>query len=175
MPFSAPLNDKIPTLTEMTLAAINVLDNNPNGFVMMSEGGAIDWVAHGNILHKTIEEQIDFNNAIEAACNWVEKNSSWDETLIIVTADHETGYLLGPGSNKEDLGKIQPIINNGKGELPSVEWFSKHHTNSLVPFYAKGAGSKKFLSAVKGKDAVSGDYIDNTDVGAVVSDLLKIK
>jgi alkaline phosphatase len=175
MPFSAPLNDKIPTLTEMTLASINVLDNNPNGFVMMSEGGAIDWVAHSNILHRTIEEQIDFNNAIEAACNWVEENSSWDETLIIVTADHETGYLMGPGSNKENSGKIEPIINNGKGELPSVEWFSKHHTNSLVPFYANGFGSDKFLNAIKGKDSLYGNYIDNTDVGNVVSSLLELK
>ena len=175
IPFSAPLNDKIPTLTEMTLAAINVLDNNPKGFVMMSEGGAIDWVAHSNILHRTIEEQIDFNKAIEAACSWVEKNSSWDETLIIVTADHETGYLLGPNSNKDNKGNINSIVNNGKDKLPSVSWFSKHHTNLLVPFYAKGLGSEKFLNINYGKDFVYGDYIDNTDVGKVVSNLLKLK
>ncbi|MBU0473663.1 MAG: alkaline phosphatase [Bacteroidetes bacterium] len=177
MPFSAPLNDQVPTLTEMTLSTINILSKNPNGFVMMSEGGAIDWVAHHNQLHRTIEEQIDFNKAIEATCKWVEENSSWDETLIIVTADHETGYLLGPGSNVKvndsDVDLWKPIGNNGKGKLPSVEWFSKDHTNSLVPFYAKGAGSILFQESIKGNDDVKGSYIDNTDVGNVVKLLLK--
>jgi alkaline phosphatase len=153
-PFSAPLNIEVPTLEEMTNASINILDDNPNGFVMMVEGGAIDWVAHSNLLHRTIEEIIDFNKAVEAACNWVEKNSSWNETLIIVTADHETGYLIGPGSNKV------------------VEWISKDHTNSLVPFYAKGAGSSNFRDVIKGNDNVRGSYIDNTDIGNVVSDFL---
>lgn len=177
MPFSAPLNKEVPTLTEMTLSAINILSKNPNGFVMMSEGGAIDWVAHNKLLHKTIEEQIDFNKAIEAACKWVEENSSWEETLIIVTADHETGYLLGPGSNvktnNSDVDLWKPIGNNGKGELPSVEWFSEHHTNSLVPFYAKGAGSTNFVNLKKKIDKVYGDYIDNTDVGNVVKKLIQ--
>ncbi len=179
MPFSAPLNESIPTLSEMTLASINILDDNPTGFVMMVEGGAIDWVAHSNLLHRTIEEQIDFNKAIEAACNWVEKNSSWDETLIIVTADHETGYLVGPRSNKADAKifeeKLKPIIGNGKGNLPSVEWLSTHHTNSLVPFYAKGIGSREFLDSIKGKDIVRGNYIDNTDVGNIVSNFMNLK
>jgi len=177
MPFSAPLNEEIPTLTEMTLATINILDNNPNGFVMMSEGGAIDWVAHNNLLHRTIEEQIDFNDAITATCNWVEENSSWNETLIIVTADHETGYLFGPGSNKtksSDISELwKPIINNGKGNLPSVEWYSHDHTNMLVPFYAKGAGSSKFSDAIKGKDKVYGNYIDNSDIGKVIKLLIQ--
>lgn len=177
MPFSAPLNEEIPTLAEMTLAAINILNNNSNGFVMMAEGGAIDWVAHNNLLNRTIEEQIDFNKAIEAACNWVETNSSWNETLIIVTADHETGYLVGPGSNVKvndsDVDLWKPIGNNGKGKLPSVEWFSKDHTNSLVPFYAKGTGSSKFLDVIKGNDDVRGNYIDNSDIGNVIKLLLK--
>lgn len=169
-PFSSPLNEYVPTLTEMTLVAINVLDNNENGFVLMCEGGAIDWVAHSNLLGKTIEEQIDFNDAVEAACNWVEKNSSWDETLIIVTADHETGYLVGPNSATEEVEK--KIIGNGKGKLPSVEWLSTHHTNMLVPFYAKGKGSELFRTAIKGYDEVRGTYIDNSDIGNVISKIL---
>ena len=177
MPFSAPLNEEVPTLTEMTLAAINILDDNSNGFVLMAEGGAIDWVAHNNILHRTIEEQIDFNNAVDEACKWVEKNSSWNETLFIVTADHETGYLVGPGSNNGETNNTtelwKPIKNNGKGKMPSVEWFSKDHTNSLVPFYAKGKGSTKFLEVIKGYDDIRGNYIDNSDIGNVIEQLLK--
>jgi alkaline phosphatase len=162
----------IPTLEEMTLAAINVLDENKNGFFLMSEGGAVDWVAHSNILSRTIEEQIDFNLAVEAACSWVEQNSSWDETLIIVTADHETGYLLGPNSNLDNTSnnfeKWKPIIGNGKGNMPKVEWFSNNHTNSLVPFYAKGNGSQLFLDNIIGKDPVYGEYIDNTAIGNII-------
>lgn len=171
-PFSVPFVQSIPTLKEMTLAAINVLDENPNGFFLMSEGGAVDWVAHSNILSRTIEEQIDFNLAVEAACNWVEENSSWDETLIIVTADHETGYLLGPNSNttteKNNFDNWKPIVGNGKNKMPDVEWFSTHHTNSLVPFYAKGRGSRLFLEKIKGKDPLRGNYIDNTDIGNII-------
>ncbi|MCF6269402.1 MAG: alkaline phosphatase [Melioribacteraceae bacterium] len=176
-PFSAPLNENIPTLDEMTLAAINIIDDNPNGFVLVSEGGAIDWAAHSNLLHRTIEEQIEFNKTIEAVCNWVETNSSWDETLIVITADHETGYLVGPGSNREGAETIseiwKPIINNGKGKLPTVEWFTKGHTNVLVPFYAKGVGSEIFRNYIKGNDKVRGEYIDNSDVGNVISNFLK--
>lgn len=171
-PFSVPFIQSIPTLKEMTLAAINVLNKNNNGFFLMAEGGAVDWVAHDNLLNRTIEEQIDFNLAVEAACKWVEDNSSWDETLIIVTSDHETGYLVGPGSNKSDsehiFDKWRPIVGNGKGKMPSVEWFSGGHTNSLVPFYAKGKGSELFLEKIKGFDPVYGKYIDNTDIGSVI-------
>ncbi len=171
-PFSKPFMETIPTLTEMTMAAINVLDENPNGFLLTVEGGAIDWAAHKHVLNRTIEEQIDFNLSIEAACEWVEKNSSWDETLIIVTADHETAYLLGPGSNSEDAKTIsekwKPLKNNGKGKMPGVEWFSGSHTNSLVPFYAKGPGSEEFLKNAKRVDHVYGKFIDNADVGKVL-------
>jgi alkaline phosphatase len=171
-PFSVPFIETIPTLQEMTIAAINVLDENQNGFFLMAEGGAVDWAAHEHVLNRTIEEQIDFNLAIEAACGWVEENSSWDETLIIVTADHETAYLVGPGSNSKEAKSIsekwKPLKNNGIGKMPGVEWKTGSHTNSLVPFYAKGKGSELFLKMIKGKDPVYGDYIDNTDIGNII-------
>ncbi|MBK7106906.1 MAG: alkaline phosphatase [Ignavibacteriae bacterium] len=171
-PFSVPFIQTIPTLKEMTLSSINVLDENKNGFFLMAEGGAVDWAAHDNVLNRTIEEQIDFNLAVEAACDWVEKNSSWDETLIIVTADHETGYLLGPNSNEvksnKNSEKWKHLTGNGKGNMPNVEWFSKGHTNSLVPFYAKGNGSLNFLERIKGDDPVFGKFIDNTDIGIII-------
>lgn len=171
-PFDSPFIETIPTLKEMTLAAINVLDENQNGFFLMAEGGAVDWAAHGHILNRTIEEQIDFNIAVEAACEWVTKNSSWDETLIIVTADHETAYLTGPNSDSEEAETIsekwKPIVNNGKDKMPDVEWHSQGHTNSLVPFYAKGPGSDLFLNRIHGTDPVYGKYIDNTDIGRIL-------
>ena len=47
-----------------------------------------------------IEEAIEFERAVEAVLDWVQTNSNWGETLLIVTGDHETGYLTGPGSGQ---------------------------------------------------------------------------
>ena len=90
----------MPTLTEMSLAALNVLDNDPDGLYLMIEGGAVDWAAHANQSGRMIEEAIEFERAVEAVLDWVQTNSNWGETLLIVTGDHETGYLTGPDSGQ---------------------------------------------------------------------------
>jgi alkaline phosphatase len=151
-PYSDPLIQGIPTLEEMTIAALNVLDNNPNGLFLMVEGGAVDWAGHGNSPARVIEEEIDFNRSVEAVVDWVHRNSNWNETLLIVTGDHETGYLTGPGSGPDDDDPTDltpptwnPIVNNGTGNLPGMEWHSGNHTNSLIPFFAKGVGSELFI------------------------------
>ncbi|MBN2425935.1 MAG: alkaline phosphatase [Calditrichaceae bacterium] len=174
-PFAVPLIESVPTLEEMTQVALNILDEDPDGFFLMIEGGAVDWVSHANNSSRLIEEQIDFNKSVEAVVDWVEKNSSWNETLLIVTADHETGYLTGPGSNDSVLagkGSIEdiwkPLVNNGKGQLPGMEWHSHKHTNSLVPMYAKGPGSAKFSQYIIGNDPVRGKYIDNTSIAHLI-------
>ena len=59
--------------------------------------------------------------------------------------------------------------------MPTVEWHSRDHTNSLVPFYAKGIGSSKFLDVIKGLDVVRGKYIDNSDIGLIISKFMKDK
>jgi alkaline phosphatase len=170
LPFKVPFIETVPTLKEMTQGALNVLDNDPQGFFLMVEGGAIDWVAHGNNSTRLIEEIIDFNETIDAVVAWIEDKSSWDETLVIITADHETGYLTGPGSGHWDSTAVdsmhlwQPIKNNGKGQMPGLEWHSGSHTNSLVPFFAKGAGSKVFKRFADETDPVRGKYLDNSEV-----------
>jgi alkaline phosphatase len=140
----------------------------------MIEGGAIDWASHANQSGRMIEEQIDFDKAVEAVLNWVNKNSNWDETLLIVTADHECGYLTGPDSGEKENGPVwNDIKNNGKQKQPGMEWHNDNHTNSLVPFYAKGRSSKLFEKKIVGKDTVRGEYIDNTSMAKVVFELLK--
>ena len=61
----------------MTKAALNVLDNNRNGFTLMIEGGAVDWAGHAFNSGRLIEEQDDFDKSVEAVVNWVEDSSSW--------------------------------------------------------------------------------------------------
>ncbi len=164
-PFAIPLSENVPTLEEMTKAAINVLNQNPEGFFVMIEGGAVDWASHDNHSARMIEEQIDFNRSVEAAVEWVEKNSSWDETLIIVTADHECGYLTGPGEATPLYGSV---VNNGKDNLPGMQWHFDSHTNVLVPFFAKGPGAELFSLMARQTDPVHGPFIENTDMASLV-------
>ncbi len=117
-PFVVPFNSNLPNLSTVSLASLNVLNKNKKGFFLMIEGGAIDWAAHGNMKGRVIEEFIDFAKAIDTVIAWVEKNSSWDETLLIVTADHETGYITGPDTEKK-LPFANPIVSNG---LPLTVW-----------------------------------------------------
>ncbi|WP_158685219.1 alkaline phosphatase [Microbacterium halophytorum] len=106
----APLND-VTDLPTMTAGALNVLDNNAEGFSLMVEGGAIDWTGHANDSERNLEETRDFDDAVDTAIEWIEENSSWDETLMIVTADHETGYLYGHLE-----GDFSPIVPGGAEE-----------------------------------------------------------
>jgi len=175
-PCVVPLTQTVPTLEEMTLAALNVLDEDPNGFFVMIEGGAVDWAAHNNRSGRLIEEMSGFNNAVEAVIRWIDTNSSWNETLVIITADNETGHLTGPGSGQTDQGPVwNNLVNNGQGRLPGIEWHSKNHTNSLVPFFAKGRGAEQFTKTIDGNDPVRGPYIDNTDIANTIFTLWNAK
>jgi len=167
--FTDSFNANVPSLPTIAAAAINVLDENPKGFFLMIEGGAIDWGGHANSLGRTIEEAIDFEKTIQMVYNWVEKNSSWEETLLIVTADHETGLLWGEGTMDKNF---VPVTNNGKNVMPGAKWFSDNHSNSLVPLFAKGAGSDMFTLMADEYDPVRGKFSSNSELGQVVKLLL---
>ncbi|MBE0663472.1 MAG: alkaline phosphatase [Bacteroidales bacterium] len=161
IPFQRPFTPGVPSLEQMTMAAVNVLNQNSNGFFLMVEGGAIDWAGHDNHPGRMIEEMDDFNNTIKAVVDWVEKNSSWDETLIVVTSDHETGMLWGESDGANVLTTIK---NNGKGQLPAMNWFSDDHTNALVPVYIRGKGSEIFNFLADETDPVRGPFVQNTEI-----------
>lgn len=77
-----------PTLVDMTTAALTVLSKNPKGFWLMVEAGDVDWANHDNNLDDSIGAVKSGDNAVKAITDWVEKNSNWKETVLIVTADH---------------------------------------------------------------------------------------
>ena len=156
----------------MTKGAIHCLEHNPDGFYLMVEGGAVDWANHANEQERMVEEQIDYVKAVEAVVAWVDSHSNWNDTLVILTADHETGLLWGPDSAKV---AFQPLKDRGAGKLPGMKHNSHGHSNSLVPLYARGPGSERFAALQKGQDRhaaaqwhCSGQYVDNTDVFAVM-------
>lgn len=160
-PFVTPLVPTVPSLSEMTSGALNVLDNNPKGFFVMIEGGATDWASHSNQKGRLIEEMISFYDAVNAAVAWVEENSSWDETMLVVTGDHETGLLWGEKP-------FVPLENKGKGNLPVMNFYSGDHSNSLIPFFAKGAGSEFYQAFADERDSVRGPFIQNAEVAQLI-------
>jgi len=132
----------LPHLSEMTATALNILDNDPDGFFLMVEGGRIDDACHSNDFTRTIPEVNEFADAVQAAINWA---AGRNDTLIIVAADHETGGLT-------------VLSNNGAGNYPDVSWSGTGHTAANVTVYAWGVNAG-FISGV----------MDNTDIFGVVT------
>ncbi len=134
--------DTLPHLSEMTATALSILDNDTDGFFLMVEGGRIDHAAHSNQLERTVFETIEFANAVQVGLDWA---TGRDDTLIIVTADHETGGL-------------SVLANNGAGAFPDVSWSTGTHTADDVPVYAWGANAELVYGTM-----------DNTDLFAVAT------
>jgi alkaline phosphatase len=178
-PYIQPLNEHVPTLATMASAALNVLDEDPDGLFLMIEGGAVDWASHANASGRMIEEMVGFNGAVDAVVEWVESHGGWDETLVIVTGDHETGYMTGPGSgviqenDSTAVATYTALVDSGKGNLPGFQWNSTSHVNTLIPFYAKGAGASGILRWADEWDSKRGYFINNTDYAQLVFSLWK--
>lgn len=130
--------DEDPELAEMTELALSRLSNE-NGFFAMIEGSDIDSYCHQNNMEYMLKELMDFDDAVKVAKDYVDNNPG---TLLIVTADHETGGLNVPdGTKKEDL----------KNSM----YTSESHTDADVALYAYGAGAAELTSSAK---------IENTDI-----------
>lgn len=81
-----------PTLAEMTSAALQVLSTREQGFWLMVEAGDVDWANHDNNLDNSIGAVFSGDEAVRKITDWVESHSSWNESILIVTADH--GHYL---------------------------------------------------------------------------------
>lgn len=77
-----------PTLVEMSTQAIEILEKNPQGFFLMIEGGQIDWAGHNNDTGTMLHELLRFDKVVNAVLEWAEGR---EDTIVLVTADHETG------------------------------------------------------------------------------------
>ncbi|MEQ9376809.1 MAG: alkaline phosphatase [Imperialibacter sp.] len=116
-----------PILSEAVEAMLPKLANDPEGFFLVVEGSQIDWGGHNNNSEYITSEMIDFDNAIGKVLDFAAKDGN---TLVVITADHETGgYSL---TEAEDPWKFEPKFTTG------------HHTATMVPVYAFGAGSEAF-------------------------------
>ncbi|WP_028864023.1 alkaline phosphatase [Psychromonas aquimarina] len=78
----------MPSLKEMTAKALDVLAENPKGFFLMVEGGQIDWAGHDNDAGTMLHEMLKFDETVQYVYDWIKERN---DTLLVVTADHETG------------------------------------------------------------------------------------
>jgi len=131
--------DREISLAELTGKAIEILSQDKDGFFLMVEGSQIDWAGHKNNSSNVVAETVDFDDAVGVGLDFAEKNS---ETLVIITADHETGgFALLKGSLGNHTADKTAFAHTG-------------HTASMVPLFAYGPGSEAFSG-----------ILDNTDIG----------
>jgi len=115
------------SLSEITHKAIEILSQNENGFFLMIEGSQIDWAGHHGYGEYIIQEVIDLDEAVGVALNFAKEEG---DTLIIVTADHETGgYTILDGS-----------IKNKK--ITESTFLTDRHSGAMVPLFAFGPSSE---------------------------------
>ncbi len=139
--------DPEPMLGEMTIKAIELLSADSDGFFLMVEGSQIDWEAHDNDSDDTARQLLLFDMAVKAGMEFALRD---ENTLVIVTGDHETGGMV---VTKGSLERKKPL----------VKWTSGSHTPTLLPVYAYGPGSENF----------AGTY-DNTDIAKKLANLMDI-
>ncbi len=144
LPYVADAYGDQPSLAEMTAYALDVLDDDPDGFFLVVEGARIDHASHGNDGARVHQETAAFDDAVGAAVTWA-TGGAYDPT-VLVTADHECGGLDVVGGA------------GSAGTPPDSEWRWGQHTNADIPVFGMGplAGT------------IDGQRLDNTWVHAVL-------
>ncbi len=139
--------DMWPSLTTMTSKAIEMLDND-KGFFLMVEASNIDIYAANEDMESTLQQMQAFDHTVDYVLKWAEKNPG---TLVIVTADHETGGVVVPENAKPEDINNDCFTSGGE------------HTNADVLLMASGAQSKGICEK---------DLIDNTDIAKYMRKVL---
>lgn len=121
-------------LPEATTLALQYLSQNESGFFLMVEGSQIDWEGHGNRGDGVVAEMLDFEKAVKVALDFAEKDGS---TLVVVSADHETGgFALSATPNEETGSSDYNVI--------TPTFATSGHTTTLIPVFAYGPGARSF-------------------------------
>lgn len=134
-------------LAKASMKGIELLNQNKNGFFMMIEGSQLDDYGHFNQLDLLMKETLDFDQTIGRVMQWAAQDG---ETLVVVTADHETGGLTLVAGDK-DQGKVECCFS------------TKDHSGAMVPVYAFGPGSENFSG-----------IMENTDIFWKIKKLMKL-
>jgi alkaline phosphatase len=180
-----------PLLKDATIAALNVLSQDPDGFFVMIEQGDIDWANHANDFARMIGCTWDLDEAIKATIEFVNKpddSIDWSNTMLMVTADHSNSYtrlarnedgkpVLGLGDlpyqvpNSAPVGSYKPGFIYPDGD---VSYSSGGHTNELVMLYTTGKGIN-FLAKRQGDWYPGTQILDNTQMYDAIAEAVSIK
>ncbi len=123
-------------LARASMKGISLMNQNKNGFFMMIEGSQLDDYGHFNQLDLLMKETLDFDQTVGEVMKWAAKDG---ETLVVVTADHETGGLTLVNGNKDE-GRVECCFS------------SKDHSGAMVPVYAFGPGAENFTGIFENTD-----------------------
>jgi alkaline phosphatase len=124
-----PVRERDPGLRELTEKALEILSRDEDGFFLMVEGSQMDWAAHENDHQWLVDEALDFDSAVGAVMDFAERDG---RTLVVVTADHETGgYALLNGALE-------------RRTVTEPHFASDDHSASMTPLLAYGPGSEAF-------------------------------
>lgn len=127
-------------LSEATRMAIEYLSQDPDGFFLMVEGSQIDWGGHVNDSRYLITELLDFDDAIGVGLDFAEVD---ENTLVIVTADHETGgFTLSAQEMQPSDTSMMGVHSNYDSIVPT--YATGGHSATLIPVFAYGPGSEAF-------------------------------
>jgi alkaline phosphatase len=137
-----------PPLIDVVNFAIDRLENAEKGFLLLVESEVTDGMGHSNNIAGLTEGIRELDTAVESILAWAEPRG---DTLVLVTADHDTG----------GLGIVDGDYRDGVAE---VRWATEDHTGQWVPLFAFGPGSEYFNGV-----------IDNTDIGILIAKLLRIE
>ena len=137
-------------LAPAALKAIELLNQNEAGFFLMIEGSQIDWGGHANNPEYMVSELLDFNKVIGSVLDFAEKDGN---TLVVITADHETGGLTLPHGSD--------IL----GDTTATHFSTTHHTAVMVPVFAKGPGEDAFggIGLILLPMMIAGGIYENTE------------
>lgn len=123
-------------LARASMKGISLMNQNKNGFFMMIEGSQLDDYGHFNQLDMLMKETLDFDQTVGKVMKWAAKDG---ETLVVVTADHETGGLTLVNGNKDE-GRVECCFS------------TKDHSGAMVPVYAFGPGAENFTGIFENTD-----------------------
>lgn len=123
-------------LARASMKGISLMNQNKNGFFMMIEGSQLDDYGHLNQLDLLMKETLDFDQTVGEMMKWAAKDG---ETLVVVTADHETGGLTLVNGNKDE-GRVECCFS------------TKDHSGAMVPVYAFGPGAENFTGIFENTD-----------------------
>lgn len=129
MPYAAQRGE---FLAQQTAKALSLLESAPHGFFLMIEGSEIDSASHEADLRPAVEETLDFDRALGVVLQWMQAHP---DTLLVVTADHQTGGLVIHGGDVK------------KGQV-KASFSSTSHTGLVVPIYAAGCGAHNFTGVM---------------------------